>query len=256
VSTRDKQASTSSGSRQDLSIGVPRERILLAIHVIRGQKVLLDADLAELYGVETKVLTRAYRRNQERFPEDFAFQLSPAEFDILRRQSGTSSSWGGRRYAPYAFTEQGVAMLSSVLRSKRAVDVNIEIMRAFVHLRRLLATHEDLADKLNELEKRYDRQFRVVFDAIRQLMAPTPAENRRSASPPKKRSSDPTGSAFRTNLDLPLATNYQLPAIVSPRTPVPSPTRTMNPGLCPSARVSCPCPRKGVVFDRMGVLED
>ena len=174
VSDADKQASGSSGSMRDSSIGVPRERILLAIHLIRGHKVMLDADLAALYEVETKVLTRAYRRNQERFPEDFAFQLSPAEFNILRRQSGTSSSWGGRRYPPYAFTEQGVAMLSSVLRSKRAVDVNIEIMRAFVHLRRLLATHEDLANKLDELEKRYDRQFGVVFEAIRELMAPAP----------------------------------------------------------------------------------
>ena len=118
------------------------------------------------------------KRNRERFPDDFVFELSPAEFDILRSQSGTSSSWGGRRCAPYAFTEQGVAMLSSVLRSKRAVDVNIEIVRAFVHLRRLLATHEDLANKLDELEKRYDRQLRVVFDAIRQLMAPSSSRSK------------------------------------------------------------------------------
>jgi hypothetical protein len=159
-------------SIQEYRTGGPRERILSTIQLIRGQKVMLDADLGNLYGVETGALTRAVRRNIERFPEDFMFQLSKAEFDDLRRQSGTSSRWGGRRYPPYAFTEQGVAMLSSVLRSPRAVTTNIEIMRAFVHLRRILATHKDLADKLDELEKRYDQQFRVVFDAIRQLMAP------------------------------------------------------------------------------------
>jgi len=175
VSSEGKQASASSGSIQNSSIGVPRERIVSAIHLIRGHKVMLDADLATLYEVETKVLNQAVRRNIDRFPGDFAFRLSRNEFAILRSQTVTSR-WGGRRYPPYAFTEQGVAMLSSVLRSKRAVDVNIEIMRAFVHLRRLLATHEDLADKLNKLEKRYDRQFRVVFDAIRQLMSPTPDE--------------------------------------------------------------------------------
>ena len=171
VSSEGKQPSASSGSIQDLSIGVPRERILSAIHLIRGHKVMLDADLATLYEVETKVLNQAVRRNIDRFPGDFAFRLSRDEFAILRSQTVTSR-WGGRRYPPYAFTEQGVAMLSSVLRSRRAVNVNIEIMRAFVHLRRLLATHKDLADKLDELEKRYDRQFRVVFDAIHQLMAP------------------------------------------------------------------------------------
>jgi hypothetical protein len=154
------------------------ERILLAIHVIRGQRVMLDADLASLYGVETKALTRAIRRNSERFPADFMFRLSSAEFANLRHQSGASSEWGGRRYPPYAFTEQGVAMLSSVLRSPRAVHVNIEIMRAFVQLRRALAGHEELSRKLDALEARYDHQFRVVFDAIRQLMAP-PAPARR-----------------------------------------------------------------------------
>jgi len=135
VSSEGKQASASSGSIQDLSIGVPRERILSAIHLIRGHKVMLDADLATLYEVETKVLNQAVRRNIDRFPGDFAFRLSRDEFAILRSQTVTSR-WGGRRYPPYAFTEQGVAMLSSVLRSKRAVDVNIEIMRAFVTGRR------------------------------------------------------------------------------------------------------------------------
>lgn len=150
---------------------VPVERIDKSILLIRGEKVLLDADLAQLYRVETKVLTRAVGRNIDRFPEDFMFRLSREEFKDLRRHFGTSSQWGGRRYPPYAFTEQGVAMLSSVLRSPRAVAVNIEIMRAFVRLRRMIASHADLARKLTALENKYDEQFKVVFDAIRQLMA-------------------------------------------------------------------------------------
>jgi phage regulator Rha-like protein len=140
---------------------------------------MLDADLAALYGVETKALVRAVKRNVERFPEDFMFQLTKSEFDNLRYQSGTSRSWGGRRTAPYAFTEHGVTMLSSVLHSERAIRVNIEVVRAFVRLRRILATHDDLARKLVALEKKYDAQFRVVFDAIRDLMAPPPATKRR-----------------------------------------------------------------------------
>jgi hypothetical protein len=151
---------------------VPAERIEQAILLIRGHKVILDADLARLYGVETKVLVQAVKRNLKRFPPDFMFRLTKAEHDDLRSQTVTSSSWGGRRHAPYAFTEQGVAMLSSVLRSDRAVQVNIEIMRTFVKLRRLLATHENLARKLDALERKYDRQFKVVFDAIRELMTP------------------------------------------------------------------------------------
>ena len=151
---------------------IPVDRIEKAILLIRGQKVILDADLAALYGVETKMLVRAVKRNTNRFPTDFMFQLSKEEFDNLRFHFGTSSVWGGRRYPPYAFTEQGVAMLSSVLRSSRAVQVNIEIMRAFVRLRRMLASHADLARKPDELERKYDRQFAVVFDAIRELMAP------------------------------------------------------------------------------------
>ncbi len=152
---------------------VPAERIEQSILLIRGHKVLLDQDLAQLYGVETKVFNQAVKRNLERFPDDFMFQLSVEEFDNLRSQIVTSS-WGGRRTAPYAFTEQGVAMLSSVLRSPRAVAVNIEIMRAFVRLRQMLASHAELAERLNDLEKKYDQQFRVVFDAIRQLMTPPP----------------------------------------------------------------------------------
>lgn len=155
---------------------IPAERIDGAILLIRGQKVMLDRDLAALYGVETKALTRAIRRNRDRFPGDFMFELSREEFDNLRRQFGTSSQWGGRRYRPYAFTEQGVAMLSSVLRSKRAVQVNIEIMRAFVRMRQILAANANLARRLDALEQKYDGQFKVVFDAIRQLMTPPPED--------------------------------------------------------------------------------
>ena len=129
---------------------IPVERIEQCIFLMRGQKMLLDSDLALLYQVETKSLTRAVKRNIERFPDDFMFQLTDDEFADLRRQFGTSSSWGGRRYPPHAFTEQGVAMLSSVLRSERAVAVNIEIMRTFVRLRAMLASHVDLARKLHE----------------------------------------------------------------------------------------------------------
>ena len=134
--------------------------------------MILDDTLASLYGVPTKSLIRAVKRNRARFPPDFMFQLTAEEFDILRYQFGTSSSWGGRRHQPYAFTEHGVAMLSSVLRSDRAVQVNIEIMRAFVRLREILQMNRDLAEKLDALERRYDGQFRVVFDAIRALMRP------------------------------------------------------------------------------------
>jgi phage regulator Rha-like protein len=160
---------------------IPAERTEQSILLIRHQKVMLDADLAALYGVETKQLIRAVKRNLARFPDDFMFQLNEEESENLRYHFGTSSQWGGRRYPPYAFTEQGVAMLSSILKSKRAVQVNIEIMRTFVRLRRILASHADLARKLEALEKKYDAQFKIVFDAIRQLMAPSEPE------PPKKR---------------------------------------------------------------------
>jgi hypothetical protein len=134
---------------------------------------LLDADLAQLYGVETKILNKAVKRNLDRFPEDFMFQLTAEEAETLRFQIGTSKKQrGGRRYLPYAFTEQGVAMLSGVLNSPRAVKVNVEIMRAFVRLRQLMATHTDLACKLTALEQKYDEQFKIVFDAIRALMTP------------------------------------------------------------------------------------
>ena len=152
-----------------------------SIVLIRGHKAMLDSDLAELYGVETKVLNQAVQRNRNRFPSDFMFRLTEQEFSSLRSQIVTLETGRGRhrKYLPYAFTEQGVAMLSSVLRSKRAVQVNIEIMRAFVRLREILATHKDLARKLEALEKRYDSQFRVVFDAIRQLMTPPEPKKRR-----------------------------------------------------------------------------
>ena len=158
---------------------LPAELVERRILFIRGKKVMLDADLAELYGVETGHLVRAMKRNIDRFPADFMFQLSREEFDNLRCQFGMSSLWGGRRHPPYAFTEQGVAMLSSVLRSDKAVRVYIEIMRTFVRLREMLASHADLADKLRELEQKYDVQFRVVFDAIRQLMLPDEPPSRR-----------------------------------------------------------------------------
>ena len=157
---------------------VPASRIENSIFMIRDEKVILDQDLAIMYGVETKVLVQAVKRNIDRFPKDFMFQLNDDEFNNLRSQIVTSS-WGGRRTPPYAFTEQGVAMLSSVLRSKRAVLVNIEIMRTFVKLRRILGTHDDLARKLASLERQYDKQFKLVFDAIREIMAPK--------APPKRR---------------------------------------------------------------------
>ncbi len=150
---------------------IPLKSIANAILYIRGHKIILDADLANLYEVETKVLIQAVKRNINRFPEDFMFQLSKEEFEILRSQFVTSSQWGGRRYPPYAFTEQGVAMLSSVLRSERAVQVNIEIMRTFVKLREMLSSNKDLSIKLKKLEKKYDDQFKNVFEAIRQLMS-------------------------------------------------------------------------------------
>jgi hypothetical protein len=161
---------------------VPAEHIARAILALRGHKVLLDETLATLYGVPTKVLLQAVKRNAERFPEDFLFQLKAEEWGVLRSQIVTSkTSRGGRRYAPYAFTEQGVAMLSSVLRSKQAVRVNIEIMRAFVRLRGLLAANRELAKKLDELERKvssHDQAIAGVLGAIRQLMAPPEPKRR------------------------------------------------------------------------------
>ena len=157
---------------------VPAERIAPAIRLLRGHRVMLDQDLAVLYGVQTRALVQAVRRNRGRFPPDFMFQLTRQEFGNLRSQS-VMSSWGGRRSLPLAFTEQGVSMLSSVLRSPRAVQVNIEVMRTFVRLRQMLQGNADLQQKLEALEERYDEQFRVVFEAIRRPMAPAASSARR-----------------------------------------------------------------------------
>jgi hypothetical protein len=151
---------------------IPVERITRTILLIRGQKVMLDTDLAELYDVGTKALNQAVKRNRGRFPGDFMFQLNWEEAENPRSQIVTLKPGENIKYRPYAFTEQGVAMLSSVLRSARAVRVNIEIMRAFVQLRQMLSSNADLARKLAALEKKYDAQFKVVFDAIRELTAP------------------------------------------------------------------------------------
>lgn len=152
---------------------IPVEAITGRIYVIRGHKIMLDRDLAELYGVETGQLKRAVRRNIDRFPSDFMFELSKEEFENWRCQFGTSS-WGGTRYPPMAFTEQGVAMLSGVINSTRAIQVNIAIMRAFVQMRQLLTSDKKLAEKLKALEKRlteHDKHFQIVFDAIEQMLS-------------------------------------------------------------------------------------
>jgi phage regulator Rha-like protein len=164
---------------------IPVERISSKIYLIRKEKVLLDVDLAELYGVQTKHLVQAVKRNINRFPDDFMFQLSKKEFEILKSQIVTSS-WGGRRYSPYAFTEQGVAMLSSVLNSERSIKVNIAIMRAFVKMRKFLGSTEYLAKKLKLLEKetrekftKQQQQISIIFEAINELMTEKEKPKRR-----------------------------------------------------------------------------
>jgi hypothetical protein len=159
---------------------IPIERIEKTIHFIRGERVMLDGDLAQLYGVPTKALNQAVGRNKERFPDDFMFQLTKEEaINIrLRSQSVTLKRGEHVKYLPHAFTEHGILMLSSVLKSHRAVQVNIEIMRAFVRLRQMLASNAELSRRLHELESKYDRQFKVVFDAIRQLMTPAPSNRK------------------------------------------------------------------------------
>ena len=149
---------------------IPVERIEKSILLIRGHKVMLDVDLAELYGVTTGNLNLAVRRNKNRFPKDFMFELSAEETKSLLLQTARAKGRGGRQTPPYAFTEQGVAMLSSVLRSERAVQVNVQIMRAFVRMRQLLASHKGLMGKILTMEKKYDKQFKIVFEAIYQLM--------------------------------------------------------------------------------------
>ena len=152
---------------------VPIERVAARIYVIRGENVMVDSYLADLYAVSTGNLNLAVRRNQRRFPKDFVFQLSPKEFDSLLLQTAIAKGRGGRRIPPYAFTEQGVAMLSSVLKSNRAADVNVVIMRTFVKIRRMLATNEELARKVAQ----HDRQIAVLFDNLEKLLAP-PAKRR------------------------------------------------------------------------------
>lgn len=160
---------------------VPSEHIEKSILLIRGHRVMLDSELALLYGVPVKRLNEQVRRNRRRFPADFMIQLTGEEYEVLRSQIATLKPARGshRKYLPYAFTEQEVAMLSSVLRSQRAIDVNVEIMRAFVRLRRMLASNEELARKLAALERKYDAQFKVVFDAIRELMRPPTPKRRK-----------------------------------------------------------------------------
>ena len=150
---------------------IPQERIERKIFFIRDKKVMIDIDLAELYGVETRSLIQAIKRNIERFPKDFMFQLTTKEYKILRSQI-VISSHGGRRFLPYAFTEQGVAMLSSVLNSKRAIQVNIQIMRTFTKIKEMVTNHKKLREKIESLEIKYDHQFKIVFDAIKQLIEP------------------------------------------------------------------------------------
>src|SRR5258706_9310412 len=179
------------------SITVLPAQVDNSIRLIRGQRVILDADIAALYQVPLKQLNQAVKRNRNRFPRDFMFLLTPREFESvtadpawsslrsqivtsnLKSQFVTSSAHGGRRHRPYAFTEQGVAMLSSVLRSRRAVAVNIEIMRAFVRLRHMLSSHAELARQIHELGKKYEKNFSVVFDALRALMEPPPDPKKR-----------------------------------------------------------------------------
>jgi len=162
----------------DKKLVAPVEQIESRMFIIRGQKVMLSTHLAELYEVEPRILVRAVKRNIGRFPEDFMFQLNSEEFANLKSQIGISS-WGGIRTAPYAFTEQGVAMLSSVLHSDRAIQVNIEIMRAFVRLRQMLSSNAELSRKMAALEKKYDIQFKAVFEAIRELMTPLEPKKKR-----------------------------------------------------------------------------
>jgi hypothetical protein len=176
-------------------------RIENKIHFLRGQKVMLSSDLAPLYSVPVRALVQAVKRNKSRFPADFMFQVDAQEAKILKSQI-VISRWGGpRRALPYAFTEQGIAMLSSVLRSKRAIEVNIAIMRAFVHLRAMLATHEDLRRKIDEMEKRYDSQFHAVFATLRQMLEmPIPPRRqigfhvRATSRPPSKRVGKPSAT--------------------------------------------------------------
>jgi phage regulator Rha-like protein len=159
---------------------IPQEVIQNKILLIRGLKVMLDSDLAELYDVSTYDLKRAVRRNLSRFPADFMFELTPQEYSVLRRHFGALKRGAHSKYLPYAFTEHGILMLSNVLNSERAIQVNIQIMRAFTKLREMLANHKELREKIEAMEKKYDHQFQIVFKAIKELLAP-------QAPPPKSK---------------------------------------------------------------------
>lgn len=172
---------TTLGERHEMNgqmVVVPAERIERAIFSIRGEKMMLDSDLAELYGVETKRLNEQVRRNPNRFPPDFMFQLTAGEWESLRSQFATLKRGEHRKYLPYAFTEHGALMLANVLNSERAAQTSVMVVRAFVRLRQMLASNAELAPKLDAMEKKYDAQFKVVFDAIRQLMSPPEPKRR------------------------------------------------------------------------------
>ena len=172
---------TTLGERHEMNgqmVVVPAERIERAIFSIRGEKMMLDSDLAELYGVETKRLNEQVRRNPNRFPPDFMFQLTAGEWESLRSQFATLKRGEHRKYLPYAFTEHGALMLANVLNSERAAQTSVMVVRAFVRLRQMLASNAELARKLDAMEKKYDAQFKVVFDAIRQLMSPPEPKRR------------------------------------------------------------------------------
>jgi len=161
------------------------DKIASLIYIIRGKRVMMDSDLADIYSVETRTLNQAVSRNQARFPKDFMFQLSKTEFDILKSQT-VMSSWGGRRSLPYVFTEHGSLMLSSVLKSETAINASLNIVRVFVKLREMLTSNKELAKKIEKLEKTYDEQFKIVFVAIRQLM-----------QKPKKSKQKPLGYRYK-----------------------------------------------------------
>jgi len=175
-------------SRQLTPVEVIERRIFL----IRGQKVMFSTHLADLYQVEPRAMMQAVKRNRERFPKDFMFQLTRAEFKNLKSQF-VISSWGGLRSPPYAFTEQGVAMLSSVVNSKRAIIVNIAIVRTFVRLRQILASHKEIAERITAMGKKYDQNFKVVFEVLEQLMTPPP-------DPPRRQIGFGTADASRTRI--------------------------------------------------------
>ena len=165
-------------------VKIPLERVEKTIYLIRGEKVILDAELAELYGVDNRALIQAVKRNANRFPKGFVFQLTKVEFDSLRSQIVISKSRGGRRTLPYAFTEHGAIMAASQLNSERAVEASVEVVRAFVRLRQMVVSNAELARRLADLEQQYDHQFKVVFSAIRQLMASPPPKEKADWLPP------------------------------------------------------------------------